>query len=188
MFEPLIPVAEALAAVPLDAYGSPGPTQQLAACEQLARLEARVMAHQLAAARAAEASKAAKSVGATSTGAALANSFGGDPAAAARLLNQAKKVEPGSATEEALAQGEVSWGQAELIADKLKALPDGATQAQREGCETQLLDDAKKLSLKDLSRRADRISDTFAEADEADANEDEILRDRESEARKKSYL
>jgi hypothetical protein len=188
MFEPLVPVAEALAAVPLAAYGELDPAQQLAACEQLARLEARIKAHQLAAARAADASKAGKSVGATSTGAALANSFGGDPSAAARLLNQAKKVKSGSATEQALAKGEVSLGQAELIADKLKALPDGATEAQREGCETQLLDDAKKLSLKDLGRRADRISDTFAADDEVDATEDEILRDREAQARKKSYF
>jgi hypothetical protein len=188
MFEPLVPVAEALAAVPLDGYGALDPTQQLAACEQLARLEARVKAHQLAAARAADASKAAKSVGATSTGAALASSFGGDPSAAARLLNQAKKVTAGSATEDALAKGEVSLGQAELIADKLEGLPDGATEAQREGCETQLLDDAKKLSLKDLARRADRISDTFADPDDVDATEDEILRDREVQARKKSYF
>jgi hypothetical protein len=109
MFEPLIRIAEALDVIRLDVYGSLDPAQQLAVCEQLGRLEARVKAHQLAAARAADASKAAKSVGATSTGAALAGSFGGDPSAAARLLSQAKKVKPGSATEEALAKARCPW-------------------------------------------------------------------------------
>lgn len=189
MFESAIATAtQALAGVPLESYAQLAAADQIVACEQLARLEARVKAHQLAAARAADASNAAKSVGATSTTAALANSFGGDPAAASRLLNQARKVQAGSATEEALASGEVSLGQAELIADKVKKLPGDPTDAQREGCETQLLDDAKKMTLKDLGRRADRISDTFAADDEVDAHEDKTLRNREAEARKKSYF
>jgi hypothetical protein len=189
MFESAIATAaQALDLVRLESYALLEPAQQLVACEHLARLEARVKAHQLAAARAAEASKAAKSIGATSTTAALANSFGGDPHAASRLLNQAKKVKAGSATEEALAKGEVSMGQAELIADRLKDLPGDPTDEQRQGAETQLLDDAKKLTLKDLGRRADRISDTFAPDDEVDAHEDETLRDRETQARKKSYF
>ena len=170
MFDTAIATAaRALDLVRLESYALLEPADQIAACEQLARLEARVKAHQLAAARAAEASKAAKSVGATSMTAALANSFGGDPQAASKLLNQAKKVKAGSATEEALAKGEVSMGQAELIADKLKDLRGDPTDAQREGAETQLLDDAKKLTLKDLGRRADRISDTFAPDDEVDS-------------------
>jgi len=189
MFESAIATAaQALDLVRLDAYVQLGPADQLAACEQLARLEARVKAHQLAAARAADASKAAKSVGATSTGAALANSFGGDESAASRLVKQAKKIQAGSATEQALAKGEVSPAQANLIAGKLNELKGNPTDAQREGCETQLLDDAKKLSLKDLGRRADRISDTFAAEDEVDAHENETLRNREAEARKKSYF
>jgi hypothetical protein len=187
MFDSAIATAaQALDLVRLESYALLEPADQIVACEQLARLEARVKAHQLAAARAAEASKAAKSVGATSMTAALANSFGGDPQAASKLLNQAKQVKAGSATEEALAKGEVSMGQAELIADKLKDLRGDPTDAQREGAETQLLDDAKKLTLKDLGRRADRISDTFAPDDEVDSHEDETLRNREAEARKKS--
>ncbi|MET0931578.1 MAG: DUF222 domain-containing protein [Aeromicrobium sp.] len=189
MFESAIATAsQALDLVRLESYALLGPADQLAACEQLARLEARVKAHQLAAARAADASKAAKSVGATSTGAALANSFGGDESAAARLVKQAKKLQAGSATEKALANGEVSPAQAALIADKVKNLPGDPTDAQREAAETQLLDDAKKLTLKDLGRRADRISDTFAPEDEVDAHEDETLRNREVAARKKSYF
>lgn len=189
MFESAIATAaQALGLVSLESYALLGPADQLAACEQLARLEARVKAHQMAAARAADASKAAKIVGATSTAAAMAGSFGGDESAAASLVKKAKKLRPGSATERALAQGEVSPAQANLIADKLNGLKGDPTDAQREGCETQLLDDAKKLSLKDLARRADRITDTFAPEDDVDAHEDQTLREREAAARKKSYF
>jgi hypothetical protein len=180
-------VATALDAVRLDSYDAMSPVEQIAACETLARLEARVKAHQLAAASAAERSEAAKTVGASSTGAMIAGSFGGDAKAASRLVKQAKKLDAVSATKEALAKGEVSLGQAEVIADTLKDLPGDPSPAQREGCETQLLDDAKKMSLKDLGRRADRITETFA-PDEADAHEDEKIRDRETAALKKSYF
>ncbi|KAA1380457.1 HNH endonuclease signature motif containing protein [Aeromicrobium fastidiosum] len=189
MFEStMVAIAEALDALRLDVYDSMQAADQMAACERLARLEARVKAHLFAATRAADASKAAKAVGATSTGAALATMFGGDEAAAARMVKRANKVQAGSATEKALASGELSEAQADLIADKLGSLPGNPSEAQREGAETQLLDDAKKMSLKDLGRRADRISDTFADDDEVDAHEDKTLRDRETEARKKSYF
>lgn len=181
----LADVTALLDSIPVGVYGLMAPAEQIGACEALARLEARVKAHQLAAATAADRSKAAATVGATSTGAMIANSFGGDAKAASKLLHQAKKLEAASATQDALARGEVSLGQAELIADKLKSLPGDPTPAQREGCETQLLDDAKKMSIKDLSRRADRISETFA-PDDVDAHEDETIRNREAEALKKS--
>lgn len=179
--------AAVLDRTPLDSYFRMTPAEQIAACEALGRLEARVKAHQFAAARAADASKAADTVGATSTGAMLANSFGGDAWAAAKLLKQAKKLEAVSATQDALGRGEVSLAQAELIADKVKHLLGDPTEAQREGCETQLLDDAKRLSLKDLSRKADRISETFA-PDQVDSHENETLAQREQTARKNSYF
>jgi hypothetical protein len=180
-------VAAALDTVPLDSYGGLSQLEQVAACEALARLESRVKAHQIAAARAAERSKAADAIGATSTGAMLAHGFGGDPAAAKRLLNQAQKLEPVSATQDALARGEITMAQAELIADKVKDLPGDPTVAQREGCETQLLCDAQRLTLKDLSRKADRVTETFA-PDEVDAHENEILVKREEQALKESYF
>lgn len=188
MFESTLgAAAAALDAMRLDAYDHMSAAEQIRACEMLGRLEARVKAHQLAAAAAADRSQAAASIGATSTGAMIANSFGGDPAAASRLLKQAAKLESTSATQEALARGELSLAQAELIADKIKDLPGAPTDAQREGCETQLLDDAKKLSLKDLSRKADRITETFA-PDDVDKHENETLAQREKNARKASYF
>ena len=50
MFVLLDEVATAFDAVPLDAYEGLAPAEQVSACEQLARLEARVQAHRLAAA------------------------------------------------------------------------------------------------------------------------------------------
>ena len=78
-------------------------------------------------------------------------------------------------------------GQAELIARTLKNLPGDPSAADREACETQLLGDAPRLSLKDLARRADRISEVFA-PESVDEHEDTILGDREAEARKNSYF
>ena len=52
------PAATALAAVPLDSYAGLAPDEIVAECEALGRLESRVKAHQLAAARALETSKA----------------------------------------------------------------------------------------------------------------------------------
>lgn len=183
----LASVAAMLDSILLDSYDRMAAREQIAACEALGRLESRIKAHQLAAAAAADRSKAASTIGATSTGAMIANGFGGDPGAAAKLLKQAKKLEAVSATQGALARGEVSLTQAELIADRVKDLPGDPTEAQREGCETQLLDDAKKLSLKDLSRKADRITETFA-PDKVDSHENETLTQREHRARKNSYF
>lgn len=189
MFESAIATAaQALSQVRLESYALMTPAEQIAACEQLARLEARVKAHQLAAARAADTSGAGSTMGATSTAAAMANVFGGDEFEAATMVRRANRLKSGSATEKALANGEVSAAQADLIADKIDKLPGDPTDAQREGAETQLLDDAKKLTLKDLARRADRISDTFAPEGEVDDHEDKTLRDRERRARKASYF
>lgn len=148
---PIATAAQALGQVRLESYALMTAAEQIAACEQLARLEARVKAHQFAAARAADLSEAGKAMGATSAAAAIANAFGGDETEAARMVKRAKHLKSGSATEKALANGEVSAAQADLIAGKIDSLRGDPTDAQREGAETQLLDDAKKLKLKDLA-------------------------------------
>lgn len=157
MFESAIATAaQALSQVRLESYALMTPAEQIAACEQLARLEARVKAHQLAAARAADTSGAGSTMGATSTAAAMANVFGGDEIEAAKMVRRANRLKSGSATERALANGEVSAAQADLIADKIDKLPGVPTDAQREGAETQLLDDAKTRGLKELAVRRSR--------------------------------
>ena len=177
----------ALAAVPLASYAGLAPDEIVAECEALGRLESRVKAHQLAAARALETSKAASALGATSTGALLANTFGGDPVAAKRMLVQAARLESASATTEALGSGEVTLAQAELIARTVNDLPGDPSPEQREACETQLLCDAPRLNLRDLSRRADRITEIFA-PDQVDVHENGTLERREAAAWAKSYF
>ncbi len=167
-------------------YASMSPAELAEAGQQLGRLRARVAAHEMAVARAMESTSAARSLGATSTGDLLAGGFGGDAAAGRRVVHQAKRLEKASATQEALARGAISLAQAELIARTLRGLTDGS-DADRDACETQLLDDATRLSLKDLGRRADRISDVFA-PHEADERENEIIEDRETRAHRASYF
>lgn len=183
----LTAAAAVLDAIPLDSYEGLAPAEQVVACEQLGRLESRVKAHQLAVAGAMETCRAADILGATSTGALLANTFGGDPAAAKRLLGQAKRLEAVTDTQAALGRGEVTLAQAELIAHTIKDLPGDPCPEQREACETQLLRDAPRLTLKDLSRRADRITEVFA-PDQVDVIENDILEEREAAAWAKSYF
>ena len=78
--------------IPTESYAALAPGEQVAACTQLARLEARVKAHQMAAARAVQDSNAADAAGATSTESLLAGMFGGDPGAAKRLFGQGKRI------------------------------------------------------------------------------------------------
>lgn len=166
------------------AYAAMRPVELAEAGQQLGRLRARIAAHEMAVARAMEATSAAKSLGATSTGDLLAGGFGGEAAAGRRVVHQAKRLEKASATQDALARGEVSLAQAELIAKTLRGLKD-VSEADREACETQLLGDSSRLSLKDLGWRADRISDVFA-PHEADERENEIIEDRETRAHRES--
>jgi hypothetical protein len=170
-----------LDALPLDAYQGLSGRDCAAAAESLMRLGARVKAHQLAAARAVEASGEARRQGATSTGSLLASGFGGDRRAGDRLVQQADRIAAATQTQEALGKGEVSVAQAELIAKTLDRLPETVTVDQREACETQLLCDAPQMDLKQLSRRADRISDVFS-PETVDADENAIVESREKRA------
>ena len=170
-----------LDAVPLDSYAALSSSERAAACESLMRLEARVKAHQMAAARSAHESGTARDMGASSTGQMLANSFGGDRRAGDRLLHQAERVSKAPATESALAKGEISTAQADVIASTIDQLPDDVTPEQQQACEDTLIADAPRLSLKDLRRRADRIADVFA-PDQVDAIESETLAEREKRA------
>ncbi|WP_187271893.1 HNH endonuclease signature motif containing protein [Aeromicrobium terrae] len=170
-----------LDSVPLDAYSGLAGVELAEVATSLMRLGARVKAHELAATRAVETSGEARRQGATSTGSLLAGSFGGDRRSADRAVKQAEAIAAASQTNQALAQGEVSVGQADLIVRTLRNLPESVTASQREACETQLLCDAPRMDLKQLARRADRISEVFA-PDEVDAVENGIVADREKAA------
>ena len=145
----------------------------------LSRVQARVQAQQLRGAARLESSGAARRAGKTSTGDLLAGDFGGDRAGADAFVRTSRQVAPESATQAALAAGDISFPQAQVVGRALGGVPD----QHRRVAEAALLRDARTLSLKDLRRRADRVADTYAPADEADAAENETVEQRERRAR-----
>ncbi|MFY0408275.1 DUF222 domain-containing protein, partial [Solicola sp. PLA-1-18] len=153
-----------------------------------ARVQARVSAHSVAATRAVERSGAARKAGATSTGSLMAGQFGGDRHAAARDVHLGEDLARASTTETALAKGQVTKEQARLIARTVTRLPQNVPVATRQKCERAMIEDAGTLTMRDLQRRADRITDVFKPADQVDVDEGEIVRDREKDAYARSEL
>ncbi len=170
-----------LDSIPLDAYAALSQDEQVAVIAAVSQHEARTTGHKLAVTRAAAASETARAHGAATTGALLANTFGGDRRAADRLVHQAKRMADAQATERALGKGDISAGQADLIASTLSRLPKHLSPDDRQACEDTLIAAAPALSLKDLRRRADRIADIYA-PDEVDRIENQTLAEREKAA------
>ena len=137
------------------------------------RVEARVKAQQVAAARVLDASGLAKSRGASSTGAMLAGAFGGDKRAGDQMVHMGKALETASRTEDALARGEIGPSQAAIIAGAVANLPDDTTPEQKQACEDTLIGDAGRFNLKDLRSRSMRITDQFKPAPEVDQIENQ---------------
>ncbi len=190
----------ALDATPTSSWAGTDPAVARDLLNRLARVEARISAHKMAAARvlekARQAARDATRGGAdgagpattTSTSSTISIDFGGDRHGAADLVNTATRIEEQTThTEAALAAGEISTKQADVISRALGSLPDGVTEAQRDTCERTLLKDAQKLTLKDLRARARRITETYRKTeDEVDADEDAFLRQQEEQARAKT--
>ncbi|MGQ2912694.1 MAG: DUF222 domain-containing protein [Aeromicrobium sp.] len=181
--------------VPTAAWDGLDPTEVRRLLAEIGRAEARLSAHKMAAARVLEKARKAAANGdgprpgtGTSTGATISFDFGGDRGGADALVNTAQRIEEQtSLVENALAAGVITTKQADLISRALARLPEDVTAEQRERCEETLLKDAQRLTLKDLHRRAARITEVYkAKTEEVDADEDEILRRREEEARKKT--
>lgn len=161
------------------------------AYHDLCRLESRVAALKLIAVRRLEALDAARQAGATSTGALLAIVTDGDRREHERLVRTAQGLTQAGAgaTEDALADSQLSLRQVEVISDALNGLPDGITPQQRASAERTLMDEAAHLQLPQLRRRGERLADELNAANrdgDVDAAEDERLRRRELAARAKS--
>ena len=172
--------------MPVGAWDGLEPSTIAQLSEELLRIEARVKAQQLAAARALDASGFAKSQGASSTGAMLAGSFGGDKRAGDQMVFMGKAARLRSRTEEALARGEIGPSQAAIIASAIGDLPDDTTDSQREACEDTLIGDADRFNLRDLRSRSKRITDQFKPEPEVDKIENQILERQEKDAWRRS--
>jgi len=169
-----------VASVPAEGLEAARLAQLLARSQKLI---AQAQAFAMRIAVAADKTDVAQSQGATSTADLMASTLGHDRGEATRMLNTAKALEESaSATQGAMARGELGMGQAQLIARTMGRLPVEVTAAQREAAETTLIGDAKRLTLKDLRRRADRIADVFA-PEKVDRIEQMTLVERERAAR-----
>ncbi len=191
-----------LDATPTSSWTGTDPAVARDLLNRLARVEARISAHKMAAARvlekARQAARDATRGGAdgagpattTSTSSTISIDFGGDRHGAADLVNTATRIEEQTThTEAALAAGEISTKQADVISRALGSLPDGVTEAQRDTCERTLLKDAQKFTLKDLRARARRITETYRKTeDEVDADEDAFLRQQEEQACSQAHV
>ena len=187
---PLVCGVESLHAIldtmPIAAWDGLEPCEAKRLCDELAHIQARVSAQQTAGVRRVDESGLARKSGATSTGSMLAGAFGGDRAAGDRLVRSAKALKSASRTEEALSRGEISSSQAEVIASAIGSLSDEVTAEQRQACEDTLIGDARRFTIKDLRRRALRVTDAFKPKDEVDADENAALVSLERSARARS--
>lgn len=174
-------VSGLLAALPLEAHSGLEPTAQVEAARAIQQAKAQLSAHELANARSLTESDAARAHGAASTGALLANTFGGDRRGGDRIVHQAERMAKAPGTESALGQGLISAGQADVIAQAISDLPKDLPAGHRQTCEDTLIAAAPSLSIKDLRRRADRIADVYA-PEEADRIENQTLVEREKAA------
>jgi hypothetical protein len=181
-------IEDALDAMPVDGWSGLEPGVLRASAERLMRVEARLKAQLMAVTRALDETGLAKASGASSTGALLASSFGGDRRAADGLINQAKELDSAPATGEALAGGLIGPAQAAIIAKAVADLPPDTTPEQKQACEDTLIGDAGIYSLKDLRSRSRRITDQFKPAPEVDQIENQTLEQQEASAWKRSEL
>ncbi|MGJ9412417.1 DUF222 domain-containing protein [Aeromicrobium sp. CF4.19] len=175
-----------LDALPTQAYSGLAGREQREAAGSLARLKARVTAHELAAVAAVESSGTARREGASSTGSLLAGDFGRDRRGADAVVRQAKQIDQTPQTHEAMAEGRLSARQVRSIGRALDQLPTTVTPTQREACETQLVEDAPRMDLKLFERHADRVvghflTDSDDESD-LDAAENDLVEQREKKA------
>ena len=175
-------IKDALDQMPTSAWDGLEPAMIAQLSEELLRIEARVKAQQMAAARVLDASGLAKTRGASSTGAMLAGAFGGDRKVGDQMVNMGKALEIASRTEDALARGQIGPSQAAIIAGAVADLPDDTTPEQKQACEDTLIGDAGRYNLKDLRSRSKRVTDQFKPAPEVDAIENESLERQEKDA------
>jgi len=179
-------IEAALSSMSIESWDGLDETVLKEMAERLMRVEARVRAHSAAVIRVIEESGLAKRSGASSTGALLAGSFGGDRAAGERLVRTGQLLAQAGRVEQALADGHVSERQAKAIAGAISTLPGDVTDMQKQQCQDALIHDAQDLTAKDLERRALRVTDVFKTPDQADADENATLQERERRAWAKS--
>lgn len=157
--------------------------------QSLTRAEARLAAMKLQVLAAADRSRAAAGSGAASTGQWAARLANTDQATAHRQVGLAQGLDRRTTTQQALAAGSISADHAAVIVQADRQLPTHLNSSQRDVVEQTLIAKAQTLSPSSL-RKAARRALAAVENDAAvvDAHENELVRDREEEARSKTRL
>jgi hypothetical protein len=161
--------------------------EQAELVRELGRAEARVAALKFKVLAAAEKFQTARRAGAASTGQWAARLSRDDAAETQRQVALAGRLERRTATQQALATGQISTAKADIIVRADTQLPPTVTPGQRATVEAALLDKARTMSPSTL-RRAARRAIEAVEPDEVDAHEERLLRDEEAAARAKTRL
>lgn len=172
-----------LAAIPIDSYAAQTPNEARRNAAALRALESMLRAHVGVALRAVE-----RLVPARDTRQLLAGDFGLDPGAAHRELRASHAAAAAHVAEQAAAVGEISHTHATVIGLAMRQLPPETSDSQRRRAELVLIDDAKRLSPKDLEARARRITEVHQTDEAADAHENSLLVEREAHARERASL
>jgi hypothetical protein len=178
----------------LDRLGAVDPSrlsgeEQAVLLGELTRAEARVAGLKLKLLTAADKANTARSAGAASTGQWAAKLSRADGGEMQRQVDLASRLERRTATQEALADGQISPAHAEVIVRADHRLPSSLNSEQRAAVEAALLDKAGTMSPSILRREARRaIEAVETDPSVVDAHEDGLLREEETLARTKTRL
>jgi hypothetical protein len=163
--------------------------EQAALLQGLARAESRVAALKLRILAAAEKAQTARRVGAASTGQWAAKIVHADGGETQREVGLATGLDRHVPTRQALSEGLISPGHADVIQHADQQLPTTVSPAQRNTVERSLLTQAETMSPGSLRRAARRaVSAIEPDRSAVDAHEDAILRDEEADARARTRL
>lgn len=154
----------------------------------LARAKSRLMAVECRALREVDAAKTAHRSGAASTGAWAARLTNTDSAHAARQMSLACGLAENTATDQALAHGQISAEHAAVIVDTNKKLPTELSDIERRRVETRLLTKAQRLTPHRLRQAARRALEDIRPTDVVDAHENQQLVDEEEAALARTRL
>ena len=181
--ERLEAVRRELAAISLESYAAQSPAEARRTAAALRVLESIVRTHVGVAVRAVE-----RLVPVRDPRQLLAADFGLDPVAAHRELRASHAAAAAQAAEQAAATGRISHTHATVIGQALRRLPEATTSEQRQRAEQALIEDAQRLSPKDLEARARRITELHDPPEAVDAHEGALLAQREAHARERASL
>lgn len=178
----------------LDRLGSVDPgrlnaEQQERLLLELSRAESRLAGLKLELLAAAEKSHTARRAGAANTGQWAAKLVRADGGEAQRQVGLATGLDAHAHTRQALCEGLISPGHAEVILRADRQLPASVSAEQRSTVERSLLTQAESMSPSSLRRVARRALPAIeADASAVDAHEDSVLRDEEADARARTRL